>query len=109
MARCKNAGGGPSDEDPRPPPRLTAQEKGKATKITMKKRKFADVETERAAAVAAAAEQAERGGARSGVHIGDQLSLAQRATIERIEASLGSPPGTIMLGGWHVSLEESQT
>ena len=76
MAHCKNAEGGPSDEDPRPPPRLTTQEKGKATKITLKKRKFADVETERAAAVVATAEQAERGGASSGIRIGNQLSLA---------------------------------
>ena len=108
MACCKNAGGGPGDEDLRPPPRLTAQEKGKAKKtITKKKRKFADVETERAAAVAVAAERAERGGAGSGVHIGDQLSPAQRAAIERMEASLGSPPRTIMLGGRRVYLEES--
>ena len=71
MARCKNAGGGPGDEDPRPPSRLTTQEKGKAKKTTMKKRKFADVEIERAAVVAGAVERAERVGARSGVRIGD--------------------------------------
>ena len=99
MARCKNAGGGPGDEDPRPLPRLTAQEKGKVKKmITKKKQKFTDVEIERAAAVAAAVERAERGGPRSGVRIGDQLSLAQRAAVERIETSLGSPPRTVMLG-----------
>ena len=57
----------------------------------------------------AATQQAKRGGFSSGVRIGDQLSPAQRATIERIEASLGSPSGTIMLGERHVSLEESQT
>ena len=75
MACCKNAESGPDDEDPRPPPRLTAQEKGKAKKmITKKKRKFADVEIERAAAVVAATEQAERGGSRGGVRIADQLS-----------------------------------
>ena len=109
MARCKNVGGGPGDEDLRPPPRLTTQEKGKAKKtITKKKRKFADVETERAAAVAAAVERAERGGAGSGVRIGDQLSPAQRVAVERMEANLSSPPGTIMLGGRRVSLEESQ-
>ena len=110
MARCKNAGGGPSDEDPRPLPCLTAQEKGKAKKtITKKKRKFTDVETERAAAVAAVVEQAERGGPRSGVRIGDQLSPAQRAAVERVGTHHGSPPRTVMLGGWRVSLEESQT
>ena len=109
MAHCKNAGGGPSDEDPRPPPRLTAQQKGKAKKTTTKKQKLDDVEVERAAAVAAATEHAERGGAGSGVRIGYQLSLAQRAAVERIEASLGSPPGTVMLGGRRVSLEVSQT
>ena len=47
----------------------------------------------------AAVEQAKIGGSGSGIHIGDQLSPAQRAAIERIGASLGSPPGTIMLGG----------
>ena len=77
MACCKNFGGGPGDEDLRPPPRLTAQEKGKAKKtITKKKRKFADVETERAAAVAAVVERAERGGSRGGVCIANQLSPA---------------------------------
>ena len=73
----------------------------------MKKQKFANVETERVAAVAATAERAERGGSRSGVRIGDQLSPAQRAAIERVETHHGSPPGTVMLGGWRVSLEES--
>ena len=107
MARCKNIGGGPGDEDPRPPPRLTIQEKGKAKKTTKKKRKRDDVEAERAAAVAAAIERAKIGGSSSGTRIGDQLSLAQRATVERIEASLGSPPGTIMLGGWRISLEDA--
>ena len=109
MACVKNARGGPGDKDPRPPPRMSTQEKGKAKKTMMKKRKFVDADTERAAAVAATAERAERGRARSGVRIIDQLSPAQRAAIKRIEASLGSPLGTIMLGGWHVSLEESQT
>ena len=71
MARVNNARGGPGDEDPRPPPRLTAQEKGKAKKTTMKKHKFSDAETERATAMAAAVERVERGGARSGVHITD--------------------------------------
>ena len=99
MAHCKNVGGGPGDEDPRPLARLTAQQKGKAKKTTKKKHKFDDVEAERAAAVAAATERAKRGGSGSGIRIDDQLSPAQRAAIKRIEASLGSPPGTIMLGG----------
>ena len=77
MAHVKNAGGGPSDEDPRPPPRLPAEVKGKGTKkTTSKKRKFADADTARAATVAAAAERVERGGAQSGVVIADQLSPA---------------------------------
>ena len=98
MAHCKNVGGGPGDEDPMPPPHLTTHQKGKAKTITKTKRKLDDV-AERAAAVAAAVEHAERGRASSGVRIGNQFSLAQRATVERIEASLGSPPRTIMLGG----------
>ena len=76
MARCKNARGGPGDEDPRPPPRLTAQQKGKAKKTTKKKCKLDDVEAERAAVVVAAVERAERGEAGSGIRIGDQLSPA---------------------------------
>ena len=59
--------------------------------------------------MAAAVERAERGGSRNGIRIGDQLSPAQSATIERIDTRLGSPPRTIMLGGWRVSLEESQS
>ena len=57
--------------------------------------------------MAAAIERAEIGGSGSGICIGDQLSPTQRAIVERIEASLGSPPGTIMLGGWHVSLDDA--
>ena len=55
----------------------------------------------------ATVERAERGGSRTGICIGDQLSPAQRATVERIETSLGSPPRTIMLRGRRVSLEDS--
>ena len=67
-ARVKNVEGGPGDEDPSPPPHLPSEVKGKATKkLTSKKQKYADADTVRAAAVAAAVERAERGGARSGV------------------------------------------
>ena len=76
-------------------------------KTTTKKCKFADAETKRAAAVAAAAERAERGGSRGSVRIADQLSPAQRAAVERTETLHGSPPGTVMLVGRRVSLEES--
>ena len=69
MAHVKNAGGGLGDEDPRPLPRLSAEVKGKAKKLTTKKHKFADADTKRAASVAAAIERAERGGARSAVRI----------------------------------------
>jgi len=67
-------------------------------KTTTKKRKLVDVEAERAV-VAAATKRAERGGARSGVCIVDQLSLAQRVAVERVESHHGSPPRTVMLGG----------
>ena len=77
MARTKNVGGGPGDEDPRPLPRLPIDTKGKATK----KRKCPNADTARAAAVAKAVERVERGGARSGVVIADQLSPAQRAAV----------------------------
>ena len=108
MAHVKNVGGGPGDEDLRPPPRLPADVKGKATKnITSKKRKYADADTARAAAIAAAAERAEGGGARSGVQVADQLSPAQRATVEQVERHHGSPAGTIMLEGRCVALVET--
>ena len=72
MAHTKNVGGGPGDEDQRPLPRQPTGPKGKATKqVVSKKRKYPNAETVRAAAVAEAAERAERGGARSGVVIVD--------------------------------------
>ena len=75
MARVKYARGGPGDEDPRHPPRLPADPKGKATKkLATKKRKYPNANTTRAAVVAEAVERAERRGARSGVVIADQLS-----------------------------------
>ena len=47
MARCKNIGGGPSDDESYPP-HLTDQEKGKGPKktITKKKSKCGDTEAE---------------------------------------------------------------
>ena len=108
MARTKNAGGCPRDDDRRPPPRLPADPKGKATKkIASKKRKYPDAETTRAAAVAEAAERAERGGARSGVVIAD-LPPSSRAGIERVERLLGSPPRTITVAGQHYTIDEGQ-
>ena len=77
MARVKNVGGDLGDEDPRPPPHLPTDAKGKATKkLAMKKRKYPDADTARAATVAVAVEHVEAGGARSGVWIADQLSPA---------------------------------
>ena len=76
MARTKNVGGGPGDEDPRHPPRLPTDPKGKATKkVASKKRKYPDAETPRAATVAEAIEHAKRGGARSGVVICNTLKF----------------------------------
>ena len=104
MARVKNVGGGPGDEDTRPLPRLPIDTKGKA----MKKRKYPDADTARAAIVAQAAEHAERGGARSGVQIADQLSPAQRAAIQEAERRHGSPARIAMLGGRRVAIDEGQ-
>ena len=108
MARVKNARGGPGDEDPMHSPRLPIDSKGKATKkTTTKKRKYLDAETARAAAVAEAAERAERGGARSGVVIADPPP-SSRARIERVEHLLGSPPRTITVAGQHYTIDEGQ-
>ena len=105
MARVNNVRGGPDDEDPRPPPHLPSEAKGKATK----KRKYPDADTERAAAVAAAVDRAERVGARSGVVITDQLSPAQRAAVQEVERRHGGLVGTAMVGGWHVAIDDSQS
>ena len=84
MARTKNVSGGPRDEDPRRPPCLPADPKGKAMKKTAtKKRKYPDAETARAATVVEAAERAERGGPHSGVVIADQqLPPGTREALE---------------------------
>ena len=95
MAHVKNVGGGPGDEDLRPPPRLPTDAKGKA----IKKHKYPDADTARAAAVAEVVERVERGGARSGVVIAYQLSPAQRAAIQEVERRHGGPTGTTMVGG----------
>ena len=109
MARVKNTGGGPGDEDPRHPPRLPTDPKGKVTKkIASKKRKYPDAETARAAIVAEAAERAERGGARSGVVIVDQLSPEARATLKRVEHLHGGPPETVMVVGRRHTIDEVQ-
>ena len=72
MARVKNVGGGPGNEDPRPPPSQPTDVKGKAMKkLATKKHNHPDADTARAAVVVEAAERAERGGARSGVVIVD--------------------------------------
>ena len=109
MARVKNTGGGPGDEDPRRSPRLPVDPKGKATKkLATRKRKYPDADTARAAAVAEAAERAERGGAHSGVVIVDQLSPSMRAALEQVERCYGSPARTVMVVGRRVVLDESQ-
>ena len=83
MAHVKNVGGGPGDEDLKPPPHQPAYAKGKATKkLATKKRKYPDADTLRAAAVVEATERTEKGGARSGVVIADQLSPSTRAALE---------------------------
>ena len=57
--------------------------KGKETKkLATRKRKYPDADTARAAVVAAEAERAEAGGARSRVQIIDQLSPSMRAALE---------------------------
>ena len=61
MARVKNVGGGPGDEDLRRPPCLPIDPKGKATKkLATRKQKYPDADTARAAIVVEAAERVER-------------------------------------------------
>ena len=110
MAHVKNAGGGPGDEDPRHPPRLPADPKGKATKkLATKMRKYPDAETARAVIVAEAADRAERGGARSGVVIADQqLPPATIEALEQVERRHGGPVGSIMVAERRHAIDESQ-
>ena len=110
MAHVKNVGGGPGDEDPRPPTRQPTDAKGKATKIlATKKHKYPDADTARAAVVAEAVECVERRGAWSGVVIADQLSPSTRAALEQVERCHGGPARTLMVGGWRVTIDESQS
>ena len=107
MARVKNVEGGPGDEDRRPPPRQSADPKGKATKkLATRKRKYPDAETARAAAVAEATDHAERGGARSGVVITDPLPPGAMEGIERVEHLHGGPPRTVMVVGRRHVIDE---
>ena len=76
--------------------------------MVVRKRKYPDAETARATAVAEAAERAERGGARSGVWIADQLSPEARATLEQVERLHGGLAGTLMIGGRRVAIDEVQ-
>ena len=100
MAHVKNAGGGPGDEDLRRLLRLPADPKGKATKkLATRKRKYPDADIARAATVVEATERAERGGARSGVVIADQLPPATRDALEQVEHRHGGPAGTVMVAG----------
>ena len=100
MAHVKNARGGLGDEDPRHPPRLPTDPKGKATKkLATRKRKYPDADIARAATVVEATERAERGGARSGVVIADQLPPATRDALEQVERRHGGPAGAVMVAG----------
>ena len=64
----------------------------------MRKRKYPNADTARAAAVVEAAERAERGGTWSGVVIADQLSPSTRAALEQVERRHGGPARTVMIG-----------
>ena len=110
MACVKNVGGGPCDEDPRPPPHQPIDAKGKATKkLATRKRKYPDAEIARAIAVVEVVECAERGGACSAVRIADQLSPATRDALEQVELHHGGPAGTLMIRGRCLAIDESQS
>ena len=77
-------------------------------KLAVRKRKYLDVDTARAAAVVEAAEHAERRGAHCGVWIADPLSPEAMATLQRVERLHGGPAGTLMIGGRRVAIDEVQ-
>jgi len=76
--------------------------------VTSKKRKYPDAETARAAAVAEAAERAERGSARGGVVIADQLAPDAQDRLREIECLHGSPSGTVMMAGQRLPIMDPQ-
>ena len=76
--------------------------------MAVRKRKYLDAEIARAAIVAEAAERAERGGARSGVRIADQLSPKAMASLQRVERLHGGPARTLMIGRRRVVIDEVQ-
>ena len=105
MACTKNVSGGPGDEDRRPPPRQPADPKGKATKkLAVRKHKYPDVDTARAAAVVEAADRVKRGGAHSGVVVADQLPPATREALEQVERHHGGPTRTVMVVGRRLAI-----
>ena len=63
---------------------------------------------ERAAVVVEATERAERGDARCGVIIADQLAPDAQDRLREIERLHGSPPRTVMMAGRHLAIEEPQ-
>jgi hypothetical protein len=71
MARCKNVGGAPSDED-ESPPCLIEVARGKHKKTSAKKRKRPLTEAEVAQVVADAIDRAERGGRGSDIQISER-------------------------------------
>ena len=73
----------------------------------MRKRKYPNADKARAATVVEAVEHAERGGARSGVVIADQLSPSMRAALEQVECRHGGLARTVMVGGRRVVIDES--
>ena len=76
--------------------------------MAVRKRKYPDAETARAATVVEAIEHAKRGGAHSRVWIADQLSPEARATLERVESLHGSPARTLIIGGRRIAIDEDQ-
>ena len=59
--------------------------------------------------MAAAAEEAERGGRSGALRIGADLSIAQRRAVLQVEARHGTPPCTIMLGGQRVRIDVTES
>ena len=76
--------------------------------MAIRKRKYLDADTARTVIVAEAAECAEKGGARSGVRITDQLSPDARATLEEVERLHGGLARTLMIGGRRHAIDEGQ-
>jgi hypothetical protein len=93
MPCCKNAGGGPGDDD-QSSSRLPSQAKWKRKVTTMRKRSRVERDMDTAIAAAEAAGRAERGGRSVGLHIRDSPACTEATEAATEAEAEESTPGS---------------